>query len=114
MVRQDIRVVSKLIRSSVRALTPEDVTIEDNGATLIFTPDVGGGTIVKKVERNLVLEEGGDENIVIANHLSDLKFELVPGHAAETTLLKVTLTIDVHNASSTAVFTTGFRNKSET
>jgi len=113
LVREDILVATRFIRSSIRACAPEEVSIGDQGATLTISPAGGPVTSIKKAEMNLVRQSGGESMILIRNRLADLKFEVVPGHAAETTLLKATLTVAVNEVSSTASFTTGFRNKLE-
>ena len=114
LVREDVLVATRLIRSSVRVRTTEEVSIEDQGATLTIAPSGGIAKTITKMEMNLVRQTGGDNDILIRGRLSDLKFEFVPGHAAGTMLLKVTLTVAANDASSTASFTTGFRNKLET
>ena len=114
IVREDILVATRLIRANIRARNHEEVLVGEQGASLTISPNAGVVTTIKKVEMDLVRQSGDDSAIVIGDRLSDLKFELVPGHAAETKLLKVTLTVTVNDASSTASFTTGFRNKLET
>ena len=114
LVRQDLRVATTLIRSSARACMAEEISIADEGTTLTITSSDGTVTTIKKVDMNLVRQSGDDSDILIRGGLVDLKFELVPGYTAETTLLKVTLAVAANDASSTTSFTTGFRNKLET
>lgn len=113
-VRQDILVAKQLIRNRVRESISNTLSVADEGTTLNITPDGGAAEAIKKVGNDLAHQDGAETRTVISGRLSELLFELVPGHDAGTTLLNVVMTVTSGDASSTASFTTGLRNRSET